>query len=252
MMKSPKTVLAALALGSTIMVGCASTPPSNSELDATRDRLTALQNDAELSSRAPVGIEMAERAVRSAERAVEDRADKDVVDHRIYLANNRIEQARSEAERRLAEDRVQELGDSRAQTILDARTREAERLREELNARQTERGMVVTLGDVLFETGKADLRSGARTNLDKLAQFLREYEDRTIRIEGHTDSTGSDAINRRLSQQRADSVRDYLVSSGINGSRITAVGRSKDYPVADNSTAAGRQQNRRVEIIFGS
>ena len=250
MMSIKKTALTALMVGSVAITGCASTPENNPELDATRDRLSALQNDPQLSSRAPVAIVQAERAVTTAEDAVENKADKADIDHLLYMANNRIELARAEAERRLAEDEVKKLGEERNRVILDARTREAQMLREELNAKQTDRGMVVTLGDVLFETGKADLKPGARSNLDKLAQFMQQYPERTVQVEGHTDSTGSDAINRRLSQARADAVKSYVVGQGISGARITAVGKSKDFPIADNSTAAGRQQNRRVEIII--
>lgn len=250
MMTFRKAAVMALVLGSTAMVGCASNPADDPDMSAVRERLTALQNDPQLSSRAPVAIVQAERAVNAAETSIREGANREEINHRIYLANNRIELARTEAERRLANDQVTKLGEERERAILDARTREADMLREQLNARETDRGMVVTLGDVLFETGKSDLKSGARSNLNRLAQFMNEYPDRTVKVEGHTDSTGSDAINRRLSQERADSVKNYLVSQGISGSRITTEGKSKDFPLADNSTAAGRQQNRRVEIII--
>jgi len=122
----------------------------------------------------------------------------------------------------------------------------------ELNARETDRGLVVTLGDVLFETGRADLKGGIPNNLDKLAAFLNKYNDRTVVIEGHTDDVGSEDSNVNLSQRRADSVRTYLVNQGVVSSRVTTLGRGESAPVADNTTATGRQQNRRVEVIISN
>lgn len=120
----------------------------------------------------------------------------------------------------------------------------------ELHAKFTDRGMVLTIRDVLFETGKADLMPGAMRSLDKLAAFLNKSPSRNILIEGHTDSVGGDAYNLTLSQQRADAVRTALVLRGVDGSRIITKGYGKKYPIASNSTESGRQQNRRVEIII--
>jgi outer membrane protein OmpA-like peptidoglycan-associated protein len=122
----------------------------------------------------------------------------------------------------------------------------------ELNARETDRGLVVTLGDLLFATGKSDLTGGAGPNLDKLAAFLGEYPDRTVLIEGHTDSVGSEESNYFLSQRRADSVKSYLVSRGVQANRLTTSGLGQGSPVASNDSATGRQQNRRVEVIISN
>lgn len=121
-----------------------------------------------------------------------------------------------------------------------------------LQAQQTERGMVLTLGDVLFDTGRAELKSGAFSTVDRLATFLRENPERRVAIEGHTDSVGSDSFNLSLSQRRADAVRAALVSRGIDGTRITAKGMGEAAPVANNATAEGRQRNRRVEVIIAN
>jgi outer membrane protein OmpA-like peptidoglycan-associated protein len=120
----------------------------------------------------------------------------------------------------------------------------------ELKAKQTDRGIVLTLGDILFETGKADLMPGAMFTIDKLVEFLNKYPNRNVIIEGHTDSIGSETYNLGLSQRRADAVRTALLSKGISTQRIATKGYGKKYPVASNSTPAGRQQNRRVEIII--
>jgi outer membrane protein OmpA-like peptidoglycan-associated protein len=121
---------------------------------------------------------------------------------------------------------------------------------DELNAKPTDRGLVVTLGDVLFTSGQADLRAGATGNLNKLVTFLNEYPSRTVVIEGYTDSLGNEDYNQGLSQRRADSVKTYLVGQGIGSNRLISEGRGENAPVAGNESAAGRQQNRRVEVII--
>lgn len=130
---------------------------------------------------------------------------------------------------------------------------EAEQLMKELSdlkAQQTERGIVLTIGDVLFATGKADLSTDANRNIDKLVDFLQKHPNRNVLIEGHTDSVGSDEFNLSLSQRRAGAVKEQLVAKGIAEERITTKGYGKKYPVASNDTASGRQQNRRVEVII--
>ena len=121
-----------------------------------------------------------------------------------------------------------------------------------MNARSTDRGLVLTLGDVLFETAKADLKAGAVADLDQLATFLSKYPDRSVVIEGHTDSVGGEDYNLGLSQRRAESVRAYLMRHGVDPSRVTTQGMGESVPVATNETAGGRQQNRRVEIIVSN
>ena len=106
------------------------------------------------------------------------------------------------------------------------------------------------MGDVLFETGKADLRAGALHNLYPLVTFLQKYPERQVMIEGYTDSVGSDSYNLDLSQRRADAVRDFLRQNGVKASQATTHGYGKTSPVASNDTATGRQQNRRVEVII--
>ena len=119
----------------------------------------------------------------------------------------------------------------------------------ELNAKKTERGLVITLGDVLFSTNRAQLKPGSMRSIQKLADFLTQYPQRKVLIEGHTDSTGSISRNQELSEQRADAVRTALVDMGISTDRITTRGYGEEFPAADNATASGRRSNRRVEII---
>jgi outer membrane protein OmpA-like peptidoglycan-associated protein len=119
-----------------------------------------------------------------------------------------------------------------------------------LETRDTVRGLVVNLGDVLFATAKFDLRPEARERLAKLSGIVLAHPGLNLTVEGHTDNVGSDAFNQTLSEQRAQSVRQYLIDQGLDASTITAQGFGKGMPVADNSTAEGRQKNRRVEIII--
>lgn len=119
-----------------------------------------------------------------------------------------------------------------------------------LNARQTPRGIVITIGDVLFDTDKAELKAGGMRNMEKLVDFLKDNPQRKAMIEGFTDDTGSDSHNQALSERRAASVMNALVSMGIGSERLGARGYGEAYPVAGNDSASGRQMNRRVEIIL--
>lgn len=121
-----------------------------------------------------------------------------------------------------------------------------------LKAEATDRGLVLTLGGVLFATGRSDLTSGGNATLDKLIAFLIEYPDRNVAIEGHTDDVGSLGMNQALSQNRADAVKTYLTGKGIQSARVSASGMGETLPIADNGSASGRQQNRRVEIIINN
>jgi len=138
------------------------------------------------------------------------------------------------------------------QSAADANAKSAALARRvaELEARPTERGLVLTLGDVLFDTGKSTLREGGMSSVDNLATFLGEYPDRMILIEGFTDNTGSVSFNQTLSTQRAAAVKRHLQNRGIAATRIRTVGYGISHPVGDNATAAGRSQNRRVEIVI--
>jgi outer membrane protein OmpA-like peptidoglycan-associated protein len=121
-----------------------------------------------------------------------------------------------------------------------------------LQARVTDRGLVLTLGDVLFSSGTATLNGGGNGHLDKLAGFLNRYPTRTAVIDGYTDSIGSDDYNQGLSERRADAVKNFLIGQGIDAPRLTAAGMGKSSPVASNGTATGRQQNRRVEVTISN
>ena len=123
-------------------------------------------------------------------------------------------------------------------------------LLQELHAKQTDRGMVVTINDVLFDTNRAELKPGGMRSIEKLGALLKDDPDRRVQVEGFTDSTGSQATNEALSARRAESVRNALIGQGVQADRVTAKGLGPAYPVASNDSAAGRQMNRRVEIVL--
>ncbi len=166
---------------------------------------------------------------------------------------NQAEQARKLAEERLAAAQASQAAAQASQAKAAseaARARTLEQQLADLKAKQTNRGMVLTLGDVLFDTGRAELKPGAERSLDQLVTFMVENPTRSVVIEGYTDSMGSENSNQILSERRAFAVRNALVARGIPSDRITARGFGEASPVASNSTAAGRQQNRRVEIVI--
>ena len=170
------------------------------------------------------------------------------------------DRALSAAEKKAAEARRDRAAAEQAR--MDAQQARAEaaalaaseqKLREELaelQAQKTERGLVLTLGDVLFDVDEASLKAGATQSLSRLVAFLKEYPDRQVLVEGHTDSTGTEQYNLGLSQRRAESVVQFLTLNGIAPERSIARGYGKAYPVAGNETSTGRQLNRRVEIVI--
>lgn len=241
-----------ILITSCVLIACSSTPKSPDGAAEVRAKLTRLQSDPQLATLAPVAIKEADVAVG---RAEEPRKDTKYAQHLVYLADRKVDTAVALAQARLLEDQRKEISSQATAAQLASRTQEADALRRqiaELNAKQTERGLVITLGDVLFDTGKADLKGAATANLNKLTEFLTQYPDRSVVIEGHTDSVGSDSYNQLLSQNRADSVKTFLLKQGIAANRLTAYGKGKSSPVASNDSASGRQMNRRVEIIISN
>jgi outer membrane protein OmpA-like peptidoglycan-associated protein len=177
----------------------------------------------------------------------------------LKAARADAEQARASAEARArdAEAKAREAEQARAQAEQARRAAEAEQAKTaalakelaDLKAQQTNRGLVLTVGDVLFATGRAEVAAGGMRSIDKLAEWLKKNPTRNLLIEGHTDNTGSEDLNMKLSQQRAEAVRDQLVSRGVGADRITTKGYGPKYPVVANDSASGRQQNRRVEVV---
>jgi OmpA-OmpF porin, OOP family len=158
--------------------------------------------------------------------------------------------ARQHAERAAQAAAVAEQQAARAgQRATAARRAELERELAELKARETEHALVLTLGDVLFAPNHSELTIAAMRKLSPFVTILKDQPQRSIRIDGYTDSSGTESSNLDLSQRRADAVRDFLIENGISPRRITARGYGEAVPVASNTTIAGRRENRRVEVI---
>jgi outer membrane protein OmpA-like peptidoglycan-associated protein len=265
--------LIATTVAAVLLAACAAAPVAPEGASDVRAKLTQLQSDPNLASRAPLAMTDADAAIRTAETP---EADESLGAHRVYIADRKVDIARAQAETSLAEDQRAALSAQRETARLESRTREVEVARVEvavarnetadaveqtaelqrqidaLEAKVTDRGIVLTLGDVLFATGRADLKAGTASHLDQLVAFLGKYPTRTVMIEGHTDSVGSADSNQDLSQRRADSVRSYLVRQGVDPVRLTTMGAGESTPVSDNESATGRQQNRRVEVIISN
>jgi outer membrane protein OmpA-like peptidoglycan-associated protein len=194
-------------------------------------------------------------------RAAEDFIARAVLEHAQFQLDARTRQAEealrqaelAQEEARAARESLVAVQTSQREAELAAelaRVAERERvLRAELNAEPTVGGYVVTLNGLRFRPNQAELQQND-PSLDRLAQVLNQYPDRSIRIEGFTDSTGPDELNQKLSEQRAEAVRQALVEKGVDASRIDVEGFGKEHPVASNDTAAGRQRNRRVEVVI--
>jgi outer membrane protein OmpA-like peptidoglycan-associated protein len=224
----------------------------NTVLLAARDQETANAND--LAQRAN------DRAQTQAAEADAARSDLAAGRQETANANDLAQRANDRAQTQAAEADAAR-SDARASDRLAAlsaqqndasqqHSRQLESALADLQAKKTDRGLVITLGDVLFATGQAELRPGGRHSLDKLSNFMRQYPQRTVQIEGFTDNVGSEEYNQRLSEHRADAVRDVLTNAGVASDRIQTRGLGKSSPVADNDSATGRQQNRRVEVII--
>jgi outer membrane protein OmpA-like peptidoglycan-associated protein len=257
------------------LAACASGPKTDAALENARSAVQSAEADPNVAKYAALDIVNAKKELQTAEDAALH-GKMNEVDQPAYLAMQTARLAQVRAAGKADDARVAAGQAERDQILLQARTREADRAKmnaaaamgeaavataqaadlaaqlQDLQAKQTSRGLVLTLGDVLFDTGKAQLKPGADRKMDQLAQFLQANPSRNVEIDGFTDSTGSADFNEQLSQRRADAVKAALMSRNVDPSRITTEGFGDQYPVASNTDAAGRQMNRRVEVVVGS
>jgi outer membrane protein OmpA-like peptidoglycan-associated protein len=264
------------------MAGCASMPKYNEALENARNLVHTAEADPNAAKYAALDLQTAKSDLAIADAAYMRRDEPNIAQPAYMAAQNaRLAQLRGAAK---ADDARVAAGKAERDSIVlaartnqvdsanraadaanratdaakvarDQATENAARLQAEvdaLKAKPTDRGLVLTLGDVLFETGSSTLSPGAGRNMDRLVQFLTDHPERMVQIDGFTDSIGTDAFNQDLSQHRADAVRYELVSRGISSARISTQGYGKAYPVASNSESSGRQLNRRVEVVIGT
>jgi outer membrane protein OmpA-like peptidoglycan-associated protein len=256
-----------------VLSACNATPPRNETLEMARTVVPEVETS-DRAGMAATNISNARKSLDTANRLsdaggkladINFEAQSAVVSARIAQekiataqAQEQIAQGTAQRQAVLLESRDREVTRN-AQTASDARqmaddsNRRADSLADELadlKAKQTERGLVLTLGDVLFDTGGSSLKAGAYGTLDRLATALKDKPGRSVVIEGHTDNVGSDQNNQSLSLRRAESVQLALMQRGVSTAQTKVIGLGESTPIASNDDVAGRQQNRRVEMIF--
>ena len=248
-----------------ILAGCASTPEENSQINSLEQEIQTISSMDEGQKYAPIAVQKAKESLEEL-RALAKDDDSKAYEQQLYITQKKVEIAEqmiamnkaeevignSELRRKdiLLDSERQNVQQARAEAAqMSARAQSLESKIQDLKTKETERGLVLTLGNVLFESGEATLRSGSKRTIENLAQFLNEYPEREILIEGFTDSTGAESFNQSLSEDRAEAVKALLVRSGVASSRVQTTGYGEEFPVASNDNQSGRLQNRRVEII---
>lgn len=286
-MKNLYLTPAVLAVAALISA-CGSAPRTTSLLDQTRSDYRVAQSNPNVASYAALEMKQASDALEQANAAANQNDSSEKIDKLAYLANRKIALTQEVAKQKSAEADIANAGKERSQMLLDQRTNEANQAKNsakqakldaqyansdaaeaqrqtqeaqartaqleaqlaDLAAKKTERGMVITLGDVLFGTDLARLNTEGMRTAQKLALVLQQNPKRTVLIEGFTDSTGTAAHNQELSERRAGAVRKALLDQGVPDARIASRGFGESYPIEGNDTAQNRQLNRRVEIIL--
>jgi outer membrane protein OmpA-like peptidoglycan-associated protein len=284
----PWSIINIIALAGILAVGCATTTPQETaELTQAKQTYSQARNDPAITKYAPVPLYEAAQALDKAQSADSEEASK----HYAYMAENKVEMAQFVAAQEAAVDQLEQLRAEQQAFLLQIRSRQAEQARQEsqqaeeqvrayrseqqqqeltqarreaeqaraelkelegMQARTTDRGILVTFDDMLFGFDQANLSASAQGSISQLADFLKKHPERQVAIEGHTDNQGAPDYNRQLSQERAEAAAQALQGEGISADRITARGLGQDYPIAPNTTASERQQNRRVEFIISN
>jgi outer membrane protein OmpA-like peptidoglycan-associated protein len=282
-----KQYLVITSLAAAILSGCG-TPPVNQSLAEARASYNTARTNPQITTLAPLELKEAGESLGKAESAFTKGESAANVNQLSYIAFQQVRIAQETSFRKTDELSVTNAAAQRDQVRLAARTAEAdaakhqvaiiqetaniqaeelaaasakaehdqqliskqEKQLKELNAKQTKRGMVITIGDVLFSSSKAQLKSGGMHNVQKLALFLEQYPKYRVLVEGYTDNTGNKSSNQTLSEKRADAVKVALLDKGIASDRIITRGYGNEFPVARNNSSANRQLNRRIEIVL--
>jgi outer membrane protein OmpA-like peptidoglycan-associated protein len=266
------------------LAACETQPDSSALLEQARSAVRQAEADPNVAKYAPTELERARKLLVEAESSAKEKGAKDkTASHYAYLTAQMARIAEQRAQEQVAVTHIKAGETERQQILLSARENEAnqavaeaqaakadaknarqevadaqadsQRLAaqlENLQAAQTPRGIVLTLDDVLFDTGKAELKPGAGRSIDQITAFLNENPERRVQVEGFTDDKGANDYNLELSQSRADSVAMAIIRRGIDAQRVRALGYGERYPVASNANDGSRQLNRRVEIIVSN
>lgn len=262
-----RLVMPAMLVIATLLGACNTMPRTTSLLDQTRVEYRAAQDSPAVGSHARLELKQAGDALALANAAAANNDSAEEIDRLAYLARQKVALAQEVTKRRVAENEVAGSGKLRDEKRLEQRTDEADRAHQAtadanarasgleaqlaaLAAKQTERGMVITLSDVLFASDRHELNAQGQSTIRKLSEFLQQHPQRSVLIEGFTDTTGDTRYNQRLSERRAGAVARSLSDSGIARQRIATRGYGEAYPVASNATPTARQLNRRVEIVL--
>lgn len=249
------------------LAACATAPQRNESVEEARAEVQKLSQEPLAQQAASTDVEAARTILQQADIAVQQRKPPDEANQLAYLALRHAQAGQARVAAARARQEITQAEQERNRIVLQTRERETQQAKgaaeiakselanarqelRDLQAKQTDRGMIVTLSDVLFDTGQATLKPGADRALDRLAEVLKSNPKTRVMVEGHTDSIGSEAYNQELSQRRAQAVTEALSARGVPADQYQARGLGKSYPVASNETPAGRQQNRRVEIVF--
>ncbi len=261
-----KSLFLGVFLFSSIFSGCSSHVVKTIALSKAQQDYLSLKEDPEIKKYASMSLFQAGKIYDLSKKA----DSKDISEHYAYLLNQELKTIKDSAQESILQEKLLLLREKKSQALLDAKNAELDKAKEEvrrakaksvmlankfaqleeLNAQLTSRGVVLTLGDVLFETNKALLMSGAKRALNKLIEFLKENPKRVVLIEGHTDNVGSPIYNLDLSLRRAGAVGEFLQENDIEKDRIIIKGYGEQYPITSNSDVSGRQRNRRVEIVI--
>jgi outer membrane protein OmpA-like peptidoglycan-associated protein len=251
-MRPIKSLLLVAAIGGGIaFAGCAH--QRNLNLVRAEAAYSDASTDPLIRQYAAAQLHDAEVSLQRAQERWDDDHDAEEMQHLGYVVERQVDIARVTAQKELAKGETNALRSSVTDEVLKARERELALLRQELTmiqSRTSERGIVLTIPDVLFEVDKADLKASAQRDLVAIAAYLKEYPDQKVLIEGHTDSTGTEAYNHELSLRRGTAVETFFLRNGVDPQRLQVRGLGEDHPIASNATTSGRQQNRRVEVVM--
>ncbi|QMU60876.1 MAG: OmpA family protein [Gammaproteobacteria bacterium] len=250
----------------TAACSCASAPKSYPPLAEAKAALEKTKKKAGIFEVASVTLFEADEQLKHAETALNEN-DTDSVDHYVYLATRKQQIAQELLLKHQQEQELINLKQQQHEMIAHARrtestrasseTRKAQQRIQQLEktlgqykAEETSRGTILVINDLLFNTGGANLKPQSQRRLEPLVQYLQGNSQREIIIEGHTDSIGNPQVNKQLSLQRADTVKEFLMTRGIDSNRVETRGFGEEVPVATNTTNAGRSLNRRVEVVI--